>query len=86
MRPEGPAFNRPDRKVGIRFMDVMSAEGAALYGYLWICAAPSALFSIAFAYPDLTVGPIYCRPFGPQQPPNAKNYAALSETAPLPGR
>jgi hypothetical protein len=28
-RPEGPAFNRPDREVGIRFMYTMSAEGAA---------------------------------------------------------
>jgi hypothetical protein len=29
------------------------------------CAAPSALFSILFTYPDLTVGPTHCRPFGP---------------------
>ena len=28
------------------------------------CAAPSALFSILFTYPDLTVGPTHCRHFG----------------------
>ena len=30
LRPEGPAVNRPDRKVGIRLPLAMSAEGAAL--------------------------------------------------------
>jgi hypothetical protein len=29
-RPEGPANNRPDRKVGISLLLIMSAEGAAL--------------------------------------------------------
>src|SRR5512136_2129206 len=29
------------------------------------CAAPSVLISSPSTYPDLTVGPIHCRPFGP---------------------
>ena len=29
-RPEGPAENRPGREAGIRIVDLMSAEGAAL--------------------------------------------------------
>jgi hypothetical protein len=32
----------------------------------WLCVAPSALLIIQLSYPDLTVGPIYCRSFGPE--------------------
>ncbi len=36
LRPEGPAFNTPDRKVGINSRLLMSAEGAALTATIFL--------------------------------------------------
>jgi hypothetical protein len=52
-RAEGPTVNRPDRQVGIRFSEDMSAEGAAE-----VSVAPSAFG----AHPEITFTPAW--PFG----------------------
>ena len=63
-RSEGPAENRPDRKVGITDNIKKSTEGAAL-GDFSMCRALGAHL-INYPNPGLTAGPIPCRPFGPQ--------------------
>jgi hypothetical protein len=45
------------------------------------CAALSALFSILFTYPDLTVGPTHCRPFGPLSGLETASPWSLEEAA-----
>src|SRR6266480_45521 len=79
-RPKGPAVNRPGREAGRRLnsnterrrrgtLEVsikkhMEGHHRILAG---ACVAPSALISALQFNPGLTAGPIYCRPFGPQE-------------------
>jgi hypothetical protein len=74
MRPEGPKGNRPGRQAGNEIREILSAESAALQMHakmgfiileILICAAPSVLIIVFLIYPELTLGPISFRPFGP---------------------
>jgi hypothetical protein len=67
LRSEGPLEGRPDRKVGKGIGEKMSAEGAALRAIeldFTLCRTFGAHFG-SIHYPDLTVGPNFFRPYGP---------------------
>jgi len=70
VRPEGPACNSHDRKVVVRRFE-MNGE-ARRAGTTFFCAGPSGLgYWVVDLHPDLTVGAISYRPFGPSLRPGA---------------